>query len=48
MALVFVGHDLDKALAAGLVVLSASLLAALLAAPPALYMLWRDAPATET
>jgi hypothetical protein len=48
MALVFVGHDLDKALAAGLVVLSASLLAALLAAPPALYMLWRNAPATET
>src|SRR3954447_12584753 len=48
MALVFVGHDLDKALAAGLVVLSASLLAALIAAPPALYMLWRNAPATET
>ena len=42
MALVFVGHDLDRALAAGLAVLSASLLAALIAAPPALYMLWRN------
>jgi hypothetical protein len=48
MALVFVGHDLDKALAAGLAVLSASLLAALIAAPPALYMLWRNAPRTQT
>jgi hypothetical protein len=41
MALVFVGDNLDHALAAGLAVLSASLLAALIAAPPALYLLWR-------
>lgn len=49
MALVFVGHDLDAAVAAGLAVLSASLLATLVAAPPALLLLWRGArgPTTE-
>ncbi len=45
MALVFAGESLDAALAAGLAVLSASLLAALLAAPPALYQFWRGSRA---
>jgi hypothetical protein len=45
MALVFAGEDLDAALAAGLAVLSASLLATLLAAPPALYQFWRGSRA---